>query len=409
MCLGRLCIACKLHGKLDFLISKSQKVSALKVPLLDLRAHHQPIQKELTEALERVLLSNTFILGPEVEALEREIAELIGCKHAIGVSSGTDALLVALMALELKPGDEVITPPFSFFATAGVIARLGGIPVLCDIDPVSFNLDPNNIERAITAKTRGIIPVHLYGQSADMQPIMQIAQKHALFVVEDAAQSLGAQYKDGRASGTIGDIGCFSFFPSKNLGALGDAGMVVTDRAELAERLRLLRAHGAKPKYFHKWIGGNFRLDALQAAALRVKLPHLQRWSTTRQRNSQRYRDLFQCAAVGTKTRVRLPAAVYEFSGVRFHHIYNQFVIMADERDALRSFLKEQGVETEIYYPVPFHLQECFAYLGHKTGDFPFSERAALSALALPIFPEITEAQQEYVVECVGRFYELRA
>ncbi|MFO0773146.1 MAG: DegT/DnrJ/EryC1/StrS family aminotransferase [Nitrospiraceae bacterium] len=377
----------------------------MTVPLLDLHAQHGPLQAEILAAITRVLESQAFILGPEVVRLEEAVAAYSQAGYGIGVSSGTDALLIALMALDLKPGDEVITTPYSFFATAGAIVRLGGKPVFADIDPVSFNIDPAKLERCITPRTKAIIPVHLYGQCADMRAILAIAKQHGLHVIEDAAQAIGAEFSDGRRAGSMGIIGCFSFFPSKNLGALGDGGMVVTQDAALAERLRVLRVHGSKPKYYHKLIGGNFRLDAIQAAVLNVKLAHLDGWTKRRQDNARRYIALFKSAGLVDRASVVLPQAVHEGGGPKHYHIYNQFVIRAPKRDGLIAHLKQQGIGSEIYYPVPFHLQECFAYLGYKQGDFPESERAAKETLALPIYPEMTEAQAEQVVAAIAKFY----
>lgn len=364
------------------------------MPLLDLKAQYGVLRDEIRAAMDRVIESQHFILGPEVEALEHEVAAYSQCRHGIGVSSGTDALLVALMAIDLRPGDEVITTPYTFFATAGSIARLGGRPVFVDIDPRTYNLDPAGIEAAITPRTRAIMPVHLFGQMADMDPIMAIAERHGLMVVEDAAQAIGAEYK-GRRAGSIGHLGCFSFFPSKNLGGFGDGGMVTTNDAGLADRVKLLRGHGAKPKYYHRMVGGNFRLDALQAAVLRVKLKYLDEWTAGRQRNAATYRQLFAEAGA----QVGLPA-----DAGHGRHIYNQFVIRSDRRDALMAHLKAQQVGTEIYYPVPMHLQECFAELGHRAGDFPISEAAAQETLALPIYPELTPEQLRAVVDAVQEF-----
>jgi dTDP-4-amino-4,6-dideoxygalactose transaminase len=375
----------------------------MKVPLLDLKAHHDPIEAELLDAIARVLRSQTFILGPEVEALERRVAAYCGARFAVGVSSGTDALLIGLMALGVGPGDEVITTPYSFFATAGAVARVGARPVLVDIEPATFNIDAGRIERAVTPRTRAIVPVHLYGQCADMAPVLDVAGRHRLAVLEDAAQAIGAEYRDGRQAGTMGAIGAFSFFPSKNLGALGDAGMVVANDEGLGERLRILRAHGAKPKYYHRIIGGNFRLDALQAAVLGVKLNHLDGWTKRRQENARRYETLFSELGLTRGGAVTLPPAVYD--GASRGHIYNQFVIRARRRNDLKAFLAGRSVGTEIYYPVPFHLQECFQYLGHKEGDFPEAERAARDSLALPIYPELTPEQQAYVVDQIRAFY----
>jgi dTDP-4-amino-4,6-dideoxygalactose transaminase len=358
------------------------------VPLLDLQAQYRPIRDEILAALTRVADSQRFIGGPEVEAFEREMAADLGVAHAVGLSSGTDALLVALMALGIGPGDEVITPTFSFFATAGCVSRLGATPRLVDIDPLTFNVDPAAVAAAITPRTRAIIPVHLYGQCADMDPILDAARRHGIAVLEDAAQAIGATYK-GRQAGSMGTAGCFSFFPSKNLGAFGDAGLLTTNDAALAHEVRLLRNHGAEPKYLHQRIGGNFRLDALQAAVLRVKRPHLEAWTEARRRNADRYDRLFaeRDAAVG------LPARAPDC-----RHIFNQYVIRVAGRDAVRAGLEARGIGTEVYYPVPFHLQECFAPLGYRAGDFPIAEAAAADVLALPIYGELAEAQQEEVV-----------
>ncbi len=375
------------------------------VPLLDLKAHHEPLHQEIMAALEQTFRSQAFILGPEVGKLEERVAAYSQAGFGIGVSSGTDALLLALMAIGAGPGDEVITTPYSFFATAGAVARLGAKPVLVDIDPKTYNIDPSKIGKAVTAKTKAIIPVHLYGQCADMAPIMELAHRHNLKVIEDAAQAIGSEYRDGRRAGSIGTVGCFSFFPSKNLGCLGDGGMVVTNDAELAERMKVLRVHGGKPKYYHKVIGGNFRLDTIQAAVLNVKLNYLDQWTKRRQENAKRYETLFQQSGLVQKGHVRLPEPVYQASGVKHYHIYNQFVLRVERRDDLMAHLKQKGIGTEIYYPVPFHLQECFRYLGHKQGDFPESERAANETVAIPIYPELSQMQQAEVVEGIQSFY----
>jgi len=391
--------------------------STAPVPLLDLKAQYAAIREEIRAAMDRVADSQYFILGPEVEALEQEVAAYSGCAHGIGVSSGTDALLVALMAIDIQPGDEVITTPYSFFATAGSIARLGAVPIFVDIDPLTFNIDPAGIEARITARTRVIMPVHLYGQMAEMDPIMDIAQRHHLVVIEDAAQAIGSEYR-GRRAGSIGHMGCFSFFPSKNLGGFGDGGMVTTNDAALAERVRLLRGHGAHPKYYHKLIGGNFRLDALQAAVLRVKLKYLDSWTEGRQRNAAIYRQLFadgglaldtpQCLGAGCRARaegacaLRPGGVVLPYEAPERRHIYNQFVIRSTRRDNVMAALKERKIGHEIYYPVPLHLQECFAYLGNKPGDLPASECAAAETLALPIYPELTEEMLAAVVDTVA-------
>ncbi len=358
------------------------------VPLLDLQAQYRPIRDEMLAAMTRIADSQRFIGGPEVEAFEREMAADIGVAHAVGLSSGTDALLVALMALGIGPGDEVITPTFSFFATAGCVSRVGATPRLVDIDPVTFNIDPVAVAAVITPRTRAIIPVHLYGQCAEMDPILEQAQRHGLAVIEDAAQAIGATYK-GRQAGTMATAGCFSFFPSKNLGAFGDAGLLTTDDAALAREVRLLRNHGAEPKYLHKRIGGNFRLDALQAAVLRVKRPHLRAWSEARRRNAHRYDRLFAEGDAAVGLPVHMPER---------HHIFNQYVVRVADRDRVRAGLDARGIGNEVYYPVPFHLQECFAPLGYRQGDFPVAEAAAAEVLALPIYAELTEAQQAEVV-----------
>lgn len=376
------------------------------VPLLDLKAHHGPLHKEIMAALEQTFRSQAFILGAEVETLEERVAAYCQTTYGIGVTSGTDALLIALMALGVGSGDEVITTPYSFFATAGAVARLGGRPVLIDIDPRTFNLDPGKLDDVVTRKTKAIIPVHLYGQSADMAPIMDVAKRHNLSVIEDAAQAIGSEYQDGRRVCSIGTIGCLSFFPSKNLGCLGDGGMAVTSDPDLAERMRVLRVHGSKPKYYHKLIGGNFRLDTIQAAVLNVKLNYLDGWTKRRQENASRYDALFKQTGLVQKGKVKLPEPVYRNAGVRHFHIYNQFVLRVEQRDALMAHLKQKDIGAEIYYPVPFHLQECFRYLGYEEGDFPESERAAKETVALPIYPELTPDQQAEVVEAIAGYYQ---
>jgi len=377
----------------------------MKVPLLDLAAQNGPLKDEILAAIAVVVGNNSFIMGPEIAKLEQDVAVYSGVRHAIGVSSGTDAILIALMALGIKAGDEVITTPYSFFATAGCVTRLGAKPVLVDIDPVTCNINPALIGDAITARTRAIIPVHLYGQCADMDPILDIASRHGLAVVEDAAQAIGAEYRDGRRAGSMGRIGCLSFYPSKNLGAMGDAGMVLCQDDALGEKIRILRVHGGKPKYYHSMIGGNFRLDSIQAAVLNVKLGHLDGWTRKRQENAVRYTALFESAGLPKKAGIRPPEAVYRNSGVSHFHIYNQYVIRVPDRDRLREHLAKKEIGTEIYYPVPFHLQECFRYLGHREGEFPESERAARETIALPIYPEIEAARQEFVVEEIRRFH----
>ncbi len=377
----------------------------MNVPLLDLSHQHQPIQEDIASAISEVVSSNAFILGQDVTKLEQQIADYCGVDFAIGVSSGTDALLIALMAIGVGPRDEVITTPYTFFATAGCIARLGAKPVFVDIDPISYNIDPEKIEEKITPKTKAIIPVHLYGQCADSAVINDIAKKHSLYVVEDAAQAIGAQTSDGRKAGNLGDLGCFSFFPTKNLGCFGDGGMVVTNHPEMNERVRVLRVHGSKPKYYHPVIGGNFRLDSLQAAVLNVKLPRLETWNLERQENARRYEALFDTSDLISAQKVQLPKAVYADSKVPNYHTYNQFVIQVPDRDALREYLQKKDIGTEIYYPLPLHLQKCFHYLGHKKGSFPQAEAAANNTLALPIFPGLKPEQQGYVVQQINSFF----
>jgi dTDP-4-amino-4,6-dideoxygalactose transaminase len=383
------------------------------VPLLDLKAQYAQIRADVMPIIEEVCASQRFILGEHVLALEAEVAAYCASAAGVGVSSGTDALLLALMALGVGAGDEIITSPFTFFATAGTIARLGARPVFCDIDPVSFNLSPQAVSdfidqhcrvqgsqllnRATGGRVKGLMPVHLYGQSADMDPLMAVAKQYNLKVIEDAAQAIGTEYQGVRV-GSIGDIGCFSFFPSKNLGAFGDAGLCTTNDAELAESMRVLRVHGGKPKYFHAVIGGNFRIDELQAAVLRVKLKYLDGWTAARQRNAAYYTAAF-AAANGAKNLITPQATV------KGRHIFNQYVVRVQNRDALKDHLTAQGIGTEIYYPVPLHLQKCFSYLKHAPGDFPQSERAAAETLALPIYPELTQTQLDHVVASVAAFY----
>ncbi len=428
--------------------AEPRRQTRMDVPLLDLKPQYQSLREEITAAIERVCDAQAFILGPEVKALEQRASAYCGCRHGIGVSSGTDALLVALMALEIGPGDEVITSPYTFFATGGTIARAGARPFFCDIDPDTFNLDPEAVRAAIEARceskngalrnratggrVKALIPVHLYGQMAEMGALAEIGREHSLRIIEDAAQAMGAEApaigaqavgaearaigaevvaaqavgagdQSRRRAGSIGDVGCLSFFPTKNLGAFGDAGMCVTNDARLAERIEVLRVHGGKPKYHHAFIGGNFRLDELQAAVLNVKLPHLDEWTAARQRNAAFYDGAFAAAGLGEQLRTPAPAR----RGAR--HIYNQYVVRARDRDALKAHLTERGIGTEIYYPVPLHLQQCFAYLEHRPGDFPQAERAARETLALPIYPELTERQLEYVVDTIADFYGRRS
>lgn len=367
----------------------------MNVPLLDLKAQYLSIKPKIDAAVAEVFESQHFILGLKVEECENAIAEYSKCSYAVGVSSGSDALLACLMAENIGAGDEVITTPYSFFATAGAIARLGATPVFVDINPQTYNLDVSAILSKVTLKTRAIIPVHLYGQMADMDPVMELAEEHGLIVIEDAAQAIGSEY-NGRRAGSIGHYGCFSFFPSKNLGCAGDGGMVVTNDVQRAEKLRCLRSHGSKPKYYHKIIGGNFRLDAIQAAIVSAKLPYLDTWTAARQRNAERYDRLLG----GADIPIALPAVSTN------RHIFNQYVIRVTNRDELQAYLKQKGIGTEVYYPVPLHLQECFAYLGHDAGAFPESERAAMETLALPIFPELTEQHARFVAQCVCDFLE---
>jgi dTDP-4-amino-4,6-dideoxygalactose transaminase len=394
--------------------AKSQQKPSMQVPLLDLKPQYRPLAAEIQSVIEKVCASQAFILGPAVKELEASVAAYSQCRYGIGVSSGTDALLLALMALEIGQGDEVITSPFTFFATAGTIARAGARPIFCDIDPVTFNLSPaavdtfiekhcerrgsDLINRNTGGRVKALMPVHLYGQVADMPPLMETARRYGLRVIEDAAQAIGADDADRKRACSYGDIGCLSFFPTKNLGAFGDAGMCVANDAALTERMEILRVHGGKPKYYHPFIGGNFRLDELQAAVLNVKLKHLDAWSAGRQRNAAFYGAAFVRANLGES--VQTPHASL---GVR--HIYNQYVIRARNRDLLRQHLAAAGVGSEIYYPVPLHLQQCFAYLGHKAGDYPQSERAAEETLALPIYPELTETQLQYVVDTIAEHY----
>jgi dTDP-4-amino-4,6-dideoxygalactose transaminase len=366
------------------------------VPLLDLQAQYAPLRDQILDAITRVCDSQRFIMGPEITAFEREIAALIGVEHAVAVSSGTDALLLALMALDIGAGDEVITTTYSFFATAGAIVRVGARPVLVDIDPATYNIDAAAIEALVTPRTKAIMPVHLYGLCADMNPILAVAAKAGIPVIEDAAQAIGSMYHSTPAGG-IGTFGCFSFFPSKNLGAFGDAGLVTTNDAALAKRAALLRMHGMEPKYYHHLVGGNFRMDALQAAVLRVKAPHLAAWSDGRRQNATRYATLFHEA--GLLERVVLPVAPTGYS-----HIFNQFIIRVPQRDELKAFLDARGIGNEIYYPVPFHLQPCFAHLGYTRGDFPNAESAADETIAIPIYSELILDQQRTVVSAIAEF-----
>jgi len=393
---------------------KATPPPTITVPLLDLRGQYQTLAGEIMPVLQRLCATQQFILGRYVTEFEQAAALYCRCNATIGVSSGTDALLLALMALGVGTGDEVVTSPYSFFATAGTIARVGARPVFCDAEAQSLNLDPRAvtaflydrcerrgdalINRSTGGRVRALMPVHLYGQCADMTSLSQLAHEFGLKIIEDAAQAIGADDVDGRRAGSMSDIGCLSFFPTKNLGAFGDAGMCTVQDADLAEHLRVLRVHGAKPKYHHSFIGGNFRLDEVQAAVLGIKLKYLDQWSDARARNASFYAAAFERA--GLSAQVTLPA---HKPGSR--HIWNQYVIRAPRRDALKDFLAQQGIATEIYYPVPLHRQPCFAYLGYRDGDMPVAEAAALASLALPIYPELTEQQLQYVVDAVGKFY----
>jgi dTDP-4-amino-4,6-dideoxygalactose transaminase len=406
----------------------------MKVPFLDLKFQHHSIKDEIKEAIGAILDSQQFVLGPVVEKFEREMAKYSKAGYAIGVASGTDALLLSLMAIKLKAGDSVITTPFTFFATAGSISRLGAFPLFVDIDPRTYNIDPQKIEEGIErrgkrSRPKAIIPVHLYGQCADMSPIMEIARRHSLMVIEDAAQALGAEYfgqssefrgqsdykivrgeekQERKKAGSIGDLGCFSFFPSKNLGGFGDGGMVVTDNDELAKMISILRVHGISSRYYHKVIGCNSRLDSLQAAILSVKLKYLDGWIKARQMKANYYNKLFierglafeRKGGSPSKGEVILPS-IQSYAS----HSFNYYVIRVKERDLLSKYLKKEEIGTQIYYPLPLHRQECYTYLGYKEGDFPEAERAAKEALALPIYPELSEEMQEYVVEKIGRFF----
>ncbi len=388
--------------------------SSLTVPLLDLKPQYQALKTEIEAAIARVCASQAFILGPAVTELEQRVAEYSGARFGIGMSSGTDALLVALMALDIASGDEVVTSPYTFFATGGTIARVGARPVFVDIEPDTFNIAPAAVQRFVETqcemregrlvnrrsggRVRALMPVHLYGQAADMDPLLALAERFGLRVIEDAAQAIGTEYPPGRRVGALGAIGCLSFFPTKNLGAFGDAGMCTTNDPVLAERLRILRVHGGKPKYYHAVIGGNFRIDELQAAVLNVKLSHLDSWTRRRQENAAFYDAAFRTA--------RVPQLMIPVARPGYRHIYNQYVIRVPHRDRLRQHLSACGVGTEIYYPVPLHVQDCFAYLGYRAGDLPESERAARETLALPIYPELSREQLEHVVNCVVEFLE---
>ena len=375
------------------------------IPLLDLKAQFAPLRDEIRTAIDEIVESQRFILGPVVEQFEEQIAGYVGAAHAVGCASGTDALILALAGLEIGPGDHVVTTPFSFFSTASCAYKVGARPVFVDIDPDSFNLNPELVERAIGPKTRAILPVHLFGRSCEMEPLLEIAERRSLAIVEDAAQALGATYDStalGRTAhcGTMGRAGCYSFFPSKNLGGFGDGGMIVTDDAELADRLRLLRVHGGRQMYHHQWIGWNSRLDALQAAVLRVKLPHLDTWSGGRASNASRYDELFAASGMVDAGHVRVPAR-----GQNSTHIYNQYTLRVRQRDGLKQHLDNLGIGNSIYYPKPLHLQPCFHELGYREGDFPASESASREVLSLPVFPELAPEKLERIVDAIARFY----
>jgi dTDP-4-amino-4,6-dideoxygalactose transaminase len=395
----------------------------MRVPLLDLSEQYRTLAGPIRERIDKVLASQRFILGPNVEAFEQALCRFTAAPHAIGVSSGTDALLAVFMALGIGPGDAVITTAYSFFATGGCVARVGATPLFVDVDPATYNLSPSALEAYIDSqcrtdssgtlidsagrKVRAIVPVHLFGLCCEMDPIHVLSERHNLEVIEDAAQAIGAEYRTGhmgiRKAGTMGEVGCFSFYPSKNLGAAGDAGAIVCRDEKLAKRLRIFRQHGMEPRYHHHFIGGNFRLDEIQAAILYVKLPYLENWSAARRDAADVYREEFTRA--GLIDRLTLPAEPYRKSGLASHHIYHQYVIRTPRRDALREHLTKREIGTEIYYPIGLHLQKCFAYLGYKEGDLPETERAARETLALPIYPEISREAQHYVVEAIAEFF----
>ncbi len=400
-------------------------MNKINVPLLDLRAQYKSIKEDVEKTILRIAESQMLVLGPEVEKLERTLADYCGVKFAVGVSSGTDALLMALMAIDIRPGDEVIMPTYSFFATAGVVARLNAKPIFVDSDPESFNIDTNLISKAISRKTKAIIPVHLYGQCANMDEILRIADENGIPVIEDAAQAIGAQYADGKKAGSMGKMGCFSFYPTKNLGGFGDSGLVITDDESIFLKLKQMRNHGMEPKYHHKFVGGNFRIDALQAGVLNVKFKLLKQWHKSRRDNAEFYNSLFIAKGLaninqidaskvnissnknilfGNGHHILLPKAVWKDSGHQDYHIYNQYVIRVRRRDELRKFLADNNIATEIYYPVPFHRQECFANLNCVDSDFPVANAFAEESLALPIYPELTNEQIEYVVRKIKEF-----
>ncbi|HPD33481.1 MAG TPA: DegT/DnrJ/EryC1/StrS family aminotransferase [Candidatus Kapabacteria bacterium] len=387
----------------------------MKVPLLDLTKQYNSIQNEVEDKMLEIARSQKCILGEEVEKFETNIAKYLECNYAIAVSSGTDALLMSLMALNIGPDDEVIVPDFTFFATAGCVARMFAKPVFVDIDPITFNIDSSKIEEKITNKTKAIMPVHLFGQSAEMDEIIRIAKKHSLAVIEDAAQALGTQYKDGKFVGTIGDFGCFSFYPSKNLGAFGDGGLIITNNQDIAAKLKQMRNHGMNPKYYHKFIGGNFRLDAIQAGILNVKLNFLDDWHQDRRDNAHLYVKYFQKFGLininnnnefSQDNCIIYPKAIYSQSVAKNYHIYNQFTIRVKDRDELQKYLSNCDIGTDIYYPIPLHRQECFAYLNANDNEFPNTNRISREALSLPVFPELQDEQIQYVCECIRNFYK---
>lgn len=391
----------KLRAKDRARLGRESPMSAsqpVNVPLCDLNAQYRNIQTEVEDAVLNVMRSGQVILGPEVEALEHEVASYCGAKHAVGCASGTDALSLALHGLQIGPGDEVIMPPFTFFATAGCVLRCGATPVFADIDPLTYNIDPNEVAVKITPRTKAIMPVHLYGQCADMDPLWKMAEEHGLAIIEDAAQAIGAEYR-GQKAGTLGGVACFSFYPSKNLGAYGDAGLVTTNDPVWAARMKALRVHGMEPKYYHKLLGWNARIDAIQAAILRVKFRHLEKWTAARQGAADRYDALIEATQLNRLVQypVRMPNR---------RHVFNQYVLRvpAGDRDAMVQHLKQNGVACEIYYPVPLHLQECIRHLGYRPGDYPISEEACRSVLALPMYPEITAAQQQRVIDVCASY-----
>lgn len=390
----------------------------MDIPLLDLKAQYLAIKEEIDRKISEVVSSQQFILGAEVERFEKELAAYSQTDFAVGVSSGSDGLMVSLMALEIGEGDEVITTPFTFFATAGSIARLKAKPIFCDIDEISYNVSVEKLEELLenrysksgNSNLKALIPIHLYGQCADMAPILSLAKKFDFFVIEDAAQAVGAEYPmaDGaKRAGSLGDLGILSFFPSKNLSGFGDGGMILTNDEKLASKIRLLRVHGGRDKYFYEILGGNFRLDALQAAILRVKLKYLDGWQQKRRERASYYDQLFEKSGLIEEDLVQVPEALYKESGIPNYHNYHQYVIRAKERDGLQEFMREKGIATAIYYPLPLHLQKCFSYLGYKEGDFPVSEKASREVLALPVYPELSSEQQDYIVSTISQFYTL--